>query len=82
MSIVYLIAPDCRVTVWRDPHSSKIVRMYFVIYKLAQTGLVYVYAASLSMVNLTVDYGGVGAGLYFKTSNSIVVDIISFKITL
>lgn len=56
--------------------------MYFVIYKLAQTGLVYVYAASLSMVNLTVDYGGVGAGLYFKTSNSIVVDIISFKITL
>lgn len=42
----------------------------------------YVYAASLSMVNLTVDYGGVSAGFNFETSNSIVVDVVCFKIAL
>lgn len=82
VSIVYLIPADRWIAIGRNPHTSEIVRMYLIIYELAETGLVDVNAAGLAVVDLTVYYGGVGACFHFKTGDSVVVDVIGFEIAL
>lgn len=82
MSIIDLIAPNCRVTVRRDPNSSKVVRMYLIVYELSEARFVDVDASCLSVVDLAMDYGGVSAGFHFEPGDSIVVNVVGFKVTL
>lgn len=42
----------------------------------------HVDTAGLSVMDLTVHNGGVGAGLHLETGDSVVVDVICFEITL
>lgn len=82
MSVVYLIAPNRRVTVRRDPNSSKVIGVYLIVNELAKARFVDVDASCLSVVNLTMNYGGVSAGLHFEPGDSIVVNVVGFKVTL
>lgn len=66
----------------RDPNARKVVRVYLVVYELSQARLMHVNAARLPVVDLTVYYGGVGAGFHFETGDSVVVDVVRFKVAL
>lgn len=37
MAVVYFIAPNRRVAIGGDPDSSKVVGVYLIVYKLAQS---------------------------------------------
>lgn len=51
-------------------------------YELSKSWFVHVDTAGLSVMDLTVHNGGVGAGLHLETGDSVVVDVICFEITL
>lgn len=82
VAVVDLVAPDGGVAVGRDPHAREVVGVYLVVYELAEPGLVHVDAARLSVVDLAVHHGGVRAGLHLETGDSVVVDVVGFKIAL
>lgn len=82
MSIIDLISPNRRVAVRRDPNPSKVIGVYLIVYELAEPRLMDVDASCLSVVDLTMDYGGVSAGFHLKTSDSVVVDVIRFEVAL
>lgn len=82
MPVVDLVPPDRRVAVRRDPHAGEIVRVDLVVDELAETVLVHVDAASLSVVDLAVYDGWVRARLHFEAGDSVVVDVVRLKVTL
>ena len=70
------------VTVGRDPHTSKIIGIDFVLYKLAPPFLMDVDASCLAVVDLAAHHRGVGVCLYLKACYAISMDITVLKITL
>lgn len=82
MPVVDLVPPDRRVAVRGNPNAGEIVRMDLVVDELAETVLVHVDTASLSVMDLAVYDGGVRARFHFEAGNSVVVDVVSFKVTL
>lgn len=56
--------------------------MDFVVDELSEAVLVDVYPARLPMMDFTVDHGRVGARFYLEAGDSVVVDIVRFKVTL
>lgn len=82
MPVVDLVPPDRRITVRRYPHAGEIIRVDFVVDELTQSVLVHVDAASLAVMDLAVDDGGIGACLHLETGYPIIVNIVRFEITL
>lgn len=56
--------------------------MNSIFYKLAESVLVYVNAASLSVMNIAFNNCRIGTGFHFKSGNSIIMDVIFLEITL
>ncbi len=75
-------SPYRRVTVGRDPHTSKIVGIDFVLYKLPPPLLMDVDASCLAMMDLTAHHCGVGVGLHLKACYTVSVDVTVLKVTL
>lgn len=82
MPVVNFIPSNGRITIRCDPNTSKIVRVYFVVDKLAQAVLVHVDTASLAVMDFTLNYSGVCARFYLETGYAVVMDVICLKITL
>lgn len=82
MSVVDFVPPDRRVAVRGDPHAGEIVRVDLVVDELAETVFVHVDAARLSVVDLAVYDGWIRSCLHLEARNTVVVDVIRFKITL
>lgn len=82
VAIVYLVTSDGGVAVGSDPDASKVVGMDFVVDELAETVLMNVDAARLPMMDLAVYHGWICACFYLKSSYSIVVNVVCFKIAL
>lgn len=82
MAIVNFIAANRRITIRCNPNTREIITVYFVVDKLAQTVFVHVDAASLAVMNFTMYDGGISAGLDFETGNSVIVNVIAFKVSL
>lgn len=74
--------PNSRITVGRDPHSSKVVGVDFVLYELTPPILMDIDPARLTVVDFTSDHGGVGSRLHLKPCYPVVVNIIFLKVTL
>lgn len=75
-------SPYCWITVGRDPHTSKVISIDFVLYKLSPSLLVDVDAPRLAVVDLTTHYCGVGIGLYLKACYTVSMDVTVLKVTL
>jgi len=82
VSIIYIITPYCRIAVRSYPNTSKIVTMNFVINKLTKTIFMNIDATCLTMMNFTMYNRWISSSFDFKTSNAVIVNIISFKISL
>lgn len=74
--------PNCRVTVWGNPYTSKVVCIDLVLNELPSALFMYIYAPSLSMVNFTSHYCRVGICLHFKSCYPVSVDVAAFKVAL
>lgn len=75
-------SPYRRVTVGRDPHTSKVIGIDFVLYKLSPALLVDVDSPRLSVMDLTAHHGGVGVGLHLEARNTVSMDVTVLKVTL
>lgn len=60
----------------------KVIGMNSIFYELAESVLVYVNAASLSVMNIAFNNCRIGTGFHFKSGNSIIMDVIFLEITL
>lgn len=76
------ISPDCGIAIRRYPDAGEVIRMYFVLDELTTAIFVHVDAARLTVVYLTVHHSWIGTGLHLKARDSVVVDVISVKVTL
>ena len=74
--------PDGRVTIRRDPDSSKVIRVYFVLQELSSAILMYIDSTGLSMMYFTASYCRISTSLHLKASYTIVVNIVGLKVTL
>lgn len=77
-----MFSPYRRVTVGRDPHTSKVISIDFVLYKLPPALLVDVDASCLAMMDLTAHHRGVCVGLHLKACYTVPVDVTVLKVTL
>lgn len=75
-------SPYGGVAVGRDPHTSKVVGVDFVLYELAATFLVDVDAPRLAVVDLAAHHRGVGVGLHLKARYTVPVDVTVLKVAL
>lgn len=75
-------SPYRGVTVGCDPHTSKIIGIDFVLYKLSPPFLVDVDASRLSVMDLTAHHCGVGVGLHLEACYTVSVDVAVLKVTL
>ena len=75
-------SPYRRVTVGRDPHTSKVIGIDFVLYKLSPALLVDVDASRLAVMDLTAHHCGVGVGLHLKACYTVSMDVTVLKVTL
>lgn len=82
MSVINFVSSDGRITVWRDPNTRKIIRVYFVVNELTQTIFMHIDASSLTVMNFAVNHGGVGTSFHFKSSDTIIVYVICLEVTL
>lgn len=78
----FIILPYRWVTVGRDPHTGKIIRIDFVLYKLAPPLLVDIDASCLAVVDLTTDHCGVGVSFHLKACYAISMDVTVLKVAL
>ena len=74
--------PNGWITIGGNPHPSKVVGVYFVLYELPAPVLVYVDPACLAVVYLAFNYCRVGTGFHLKPSNPVIVNVIRLKIAL
>lgn len=77
-----LSSPYRWVAVGRDPHTSKVIGIDFVLYKLSPPLLVDVDASCLAMMDLTAHHCGVGVGLHLKACYTVSMDVAVLKVTL
>lgn len=70
------------VAVGRDPHTSKVIGIDFVLYKLSPPLFVDVDASRLAMMDLTTHHCGVCVGLHLKARYAVSVDVAVLKVTL
>lgn len=82
MPVIDLVPPDRRVAVRGDPHAGEIVRVDLVVDELAETVLVHVDSARLAVVDLAVHDGWIRACFHLEAGNTVIVDVVRFKITL
>jgi hypothetical protein len=82
MAIVNLIPSNSWIAVRCNPDASKVIGVNFVFNKLPLSIFMDINSTRLTMMNLTVNYSWIGTSFYFKTRNTIVVNVVSFKITL
>lgn len=75
-------SPYRGVTVGCDPHTSEIIGIDFVLYKLSPPFLVDVDASCLSVMDLTAHHCGVGVGLHLKACYTVSMDVTVLKVTL
>lgn len=75
-------SPYRRVAVGRDPHTSKVIGIDFVLYKLSPSLLVDIDASCLAVMDLTTHHCGVGVGLHFEARYAVSVDVAVLKVTL
>lgn len=74
--------PYCRVTVRRDPHTSKIICIDLVFDELAAALLVNVDAPCLPMVDFATNHCGISVRLHLKSGYTVPVDVTALKVTL
>jgi len=82
MPVVDFVPSNSRITIRSYPHAGKIIGVNFVVDKLTQTVFVYVDAASLAVMNFALNDCRVGTCFNFKAGDAVVVNIVSFKISL
>jgi len=82
MPVIYFISADSRIAIRSDPYPSKIIRMNFVLNKLALSVFVDIDAPSLSMMNFTMYNSWIRSCLNLESSYSIIVNVIPLKVTL
>lgn len=75
-------SPYRRVTVGRDPHTSEVIGIDFVLYKLSPALLVDVDSPRLSVMDLTAHHCGVGISLHLEACNTVSMDVTVLKVTL
>lgn len=74
--------PYRRVTVGSDPHTSKVIGIDFILYKLAPPLLMDVNASRLAVVDLAANNRRVGIRFHLKASYAISMDVTVLKVTL
>lgn len=82
VSIINIITTYSRITIRSDPNTSKIIAMNSIINKLTKTIFMNIDATCLTMMNFTLYYRWISSSFNFKSSNSVIVNIISFKKSL
>lgn len=82
MAVKYLIFPDRRIAMSCYPHAGILIRMDFVLNKLAHAMLVDIHASSLSMMNLAPHNSWIGSCFYFETRDAIIVNVVFLEIAL
>lgn len=56
--------------------------MNSIFYELTESVFVHINAASLSVMDVALDNGWVGAGFHLKSSNSVIMNVILLEIAL
>lgn len=82
LSLWNVLSPYRRVTVGCDPHTSKVISVDFVLYKLSPPLLVDVDASCLAMMDLTTHHRGVSIGLDLEACYTVSMDVAVLKVTL
>lgn len=81
-SLKYVFSPYRWITVGCDPHTSEVIGIDFVLYKLPPPLLVHVDASRLAVVDLATHHRRVGVRLHLKTCYTVSMDVTIFKVTL
>lgn len=74
--------PYCRVTVRRDPHTSKVICIDLVFDELAAAFFVNVDAPCLTMMDFTTNHCWIGVRLHLKAGYTVSMDVAALKVTL
>lgn len=82
MPVVDFVPSNSGITIRSYPHAGKVIGVNFVVDKLTQTVFVYVNAASLAVMNFTLNDSRVGTRFNFKAGDAVIVNIVSFKVSL
>jgi len=79
---ISLREPNRWIAVGSNPDACKVVRVYLVFYELSAPVLMDVDAPCLSVVNVALDYGRISTGFHFEPRDTIVMNLILFKVPL
>ena len=74
--------PNWGITIWSNPDTSKIVGMNSIFYKLSSAIFMDIYSTCLTMMDFTPHDSWVGPSFHLKTSNTVVMDIVTLKESL
>lgn len=74
--------PYCRIAVRCNPNAGKVVGVDFIFDELATSIFMNVDSSRLTMMDVTFDDGRIGTGLYLKSGNAVIVNLIIFKVAL
>lgn len=82
MPVVDFVSSNSGITIRSYPHASKVIRVNFVVDKLTQAVFMHVNTASLAVMNFALNDSRVGTCFNFKAGNAVVMNVVSFKISL